>query len=379
MRLLALLGCALLGVACTEPHTESKESRLSFTVVALGLSPDSSLCVAGSAQAWGPWQPCGLALTYMGDDRWEGTAHLTPQSLEYKFTLGAWAHEALDAEGQKRPNADLTVEGQVHVHDTVLAWSDANTARRVVGQVTGQLDSLGVHEAEGLLPRKVWVWSPPQTNPPTPIQRVLVMHDGQNVVDPATSNFGVDWGVDEVLDSLVRAGAVPRTLLVTAACTAERSAEYGPGRRGARYVDWLMTELVPDVRGQYGVPEDAPTTVAGASMGGLISFIAAERHPDLVDAAICMSPAFGYAGFSYADSLKARRWGGHGVPLWFDNGTVGLEEQLQPGVDAMEKLAQTLDLDHVVKVYEGAKHFESDWGGRMPEALGWVESAWTRD
>ena len=379
MRRLALLGCVLLGVACTEPHTESKESRLSFTVVALGLSPDSSLCVAGSAQAWGPWQPCGLALTYMGDDRWEGTAHLTPQSLEYKFTLGAWAHEALDAEGQKRPNADLTVEGQVHVHDTVLAWSDANTARRVVGQVTGQLDSLGVHEAEGLLPREVWVWSPPQTNPPTPIQRVLVMHDGQNVVDPATSNFGVDWGVDEVLDSLVRAGAVPRTLLVTAACTAERSAEYGPGQRGARYVDWLMTELVPDVRRQCGVPEDAPTTVAGASMGGLISFIAAERHPDLVDAAICMSPAFRYAGFSYADSLKARRWGGHGVPLWIDNGTVGLEEQLQPGVDAMEKLAQTLDLDHVVKVYEGAKHFESDWGGRMPDALGWVESAWTRD
>ena len=56
----------------------------------------------------------------------------------------------------------------------------------------------------------------------------------------ATSNFGVDWGMDEVLDSLVRAGAVPRTLLVTAACKAERSAEYGPGRRGARYVDWLM-------------------------------------------------------------------------------------------------------------------------------------------
>ena len=73
MRRLAFLGCVLLGVACTEPHTESKETRLSFTVVAPGLSPDSSLCVAGSAQAWGPWQPCGLALTYMGNDRWEGT------------------------------------------------------------------------------------------------------------------------------------------------------------------------------------------------------------------------------------------------------------------------------------------------------------------
>ena len=189
----------------------------------------------------------------------------------------------------------------------------------------------------------------------------------------------MDWGADEVLDSLVRAGVLPRTLLIAAACTAERSAEYGPGQRGARYVDWLMTELVPDVRSQRNVPEDAPTTVAGASMGGLISFIAAERHPDLVDAAMCMSPAFGYAGFSYADSLQARDWGGHDVPLWIDNGTVGLEEQLQPGVDAMERLAQRLDLDHVVNVYEGAKHFESDWGSRMPEALKWIESAWTRE
>ena len=379
MRRLIFLGCALLGVACTEPQTESAETRLSFTVVAPGLSPDSSLCVAGSAKAWGPWQPCGLTLTYMGNDRWEGTTPLTPQSLEYKFTLGAWAHEALDVDGQKRPNANLNVEGLVHVQDTVLAWSDANTARRVVGQITGELESLGVQEAEGLLPREVWVWTSPQTNPPTPIQRVLVMHDGQNVVDPATSNFGVDWGVDEVLDSLVRAGVVPRTLLVTAACTAERSAEYGPGRRGARYVDWLMTELVPEVRSQFNVPEDAPTTVGGASMGGLISFIAAERHPEVVDAAICMSPAFGYAGFSYADSLKSRGWEGHDVPLWIDNGTVGLEEQLQPGVDEMAQLARGLDLNHVVKVYSGAKHFESDWGRRMPEALMWVESAWTHD
>ena len=57
----------------------------------------------------------------------------------------------------------------------------------------------------------------------------------------------------------------------------------------------------------------------------------------------------------------------------------GWKNNLQPGVDTMEKLAQTLDLDHVVKVHEGAKHFESDWGIRMPEALGSMESAWTRD
>ena len=31
------------------------------------------------------------------------------------------------------------------------------------------------------------------------------MHDGQNIFDPVTSSFGVDWQIDEVADSLIRA------------------------------------------------------------------------------------------------------------------------------------------------------------------------------
>ena len=38
-----------------------------------------------------------------GRRRWEGTAPLTPQSLEYKFTLGAWAHEALTPKAKNAP------------------------------------------------------------------------------------------------------------------------------------------------------------------------------------------------------------------------------------------------------------------------------------
>ena len=59
---------------------------------------------------------------------------------------------------------------------------------------------------------------------------------------------------------------------------------------------------------------------------------------------------------------------------WLPNGTVGLEEQLQPGLDDMEALLEAVGQPHVVNVYEGAKHFESDWGARLPEALLWLES-----
>ena len=372
----AVLVIAMTWISCGSRPTDDGESEheLTFRVVAPDLSPDSSFCVAGSPEAWGPWRPDGLALHYAGNGTWEGKADLPAQTLEYKFTLADWTHEALDGEGHNRPNATLVLQADTLVTDTVLGWSDANTQPRVVGQITGQLDTLGVRHGEGLEPREVWVWMPPETDAGADIERVLVMHDGQNVADPATANFGVDWGADEVLDSLIRAGMLPRTLLVAAACTAERSAEYGPGEAGETYVDWLVDDLLPEVRNRYGLEEDLPVTVAGASMGGLISFIAAERRPKAFAGAICMSPAFAYADFNYPETLKDQGWSGHDLPLWLDNGTVGLEEHLQPGLDDMEALLEAVGQPHVVHVYEGAKHFESDWGARLPEALLWMES-----
>jgi len=182
----------------------------------------------------------------------------------------------------------------------------------------------------------------------------------------------VDWGVDEVLDGLVRERAVPRTAVLAVACTADRWNDYGPGPAGATYVAWLAEELVPHVLSTAGMAQDLPVTVAGASMGGLISFIAAERHPDVFASAMCMSPAFAYNGFSYVDSLRARAWGGTRVPVWIDNGTVGLETQLQPGVDDMGTYLDSLQQTFTVRAYRGAKHFESDWGARFGEALLWL-------
>ena len=141
-------------VACgpSEPR-EAESHLLRFRVVAPGLSADSSLCVAGSPSVWGPWRPNGLALHYAGNETWEGEASLSPQTLEYKFTLADWRHEALDDQGHKRPNATLALTSDVLVEDTVRGWSDASTAMRIEGQNTGDLDTLGVRTGDGIAPR----------------------------------------------------------------------------------------------------------------------------------------------------------------------------------------------------------------------------------
>jgi len=40
------------------------------------------------------------------------------------------------------------------------------------------------------------------------------MHDGQNIVDPSTSAFQVDWQLDETADSLIRQELIEPIIIV---------------------------------------------------------------------------------------------------------------------------------------------------------------------
>jgi len=61
--------------------------------------------------------------------------------------------------------------------------------------------------------RDIWVYLPPgyrrfsRTSYP-----VLYLHDGQNVFDAATSFGGVEWGVDETAERLVRTKIIEPSL-----------------------------------------------------------------------------------------------------------------------------------------------------------------------
>ncbi|PYL07971.1 MAG: esterase, partial [Verrucomicrobia bacterium] len=58
---------------------------------------------------------------------------------------------------------------------------------------------------------------------------VLYMHDGQNVFDAATSFAGVEWGVDETAERLIRAKLIEQLIIVAVANMGEdRVHEYAP-------------------------------------------------------------------------------------------------------------------------------------------------------
>src|SRR5882757_929221 len=77
--------------------------------------------------------------------------------------------------------------------------------------------------------RDVLVYLPPGYRRSRRRHPVFYMHDGQNLFDRATSYGGVEWGVDETAERLIRAGEMQPIIVVGIAnAGAARIDEYAP-------------------------------------------------------------------------------------------------------------------------------------------------------
>lgn len=150
----------------------------------------------------------------------------------------------------------------------------------------------------GLPPRKVHVRLPPEARDPARRFRVVVMHDGDTSFWPGGS-FGQTWNVASALG---RVGDDVEDVIVVAVHPHDRNAEYthvdwSSGRRpwgqAPTYARYLAAHLVPFLDAHYPtIPLASARAVVGSSHGGLISFYAATRHPDVFGFAGAMSPSF---------------------------------------------------------------------------------------
>ena len=325
--------------------------------------------LAGNALSLGGWRPDGLEFSRVNEDVYRARFSSEAAAVECKLTLGNWDAEALDGEGFLRTNRILNIASDTLFRDSVFQWNDGTATTRLVGQVTGRVEEWGEVHIDGLLPRKVWAWMPDNDRP---IETVLFLHDGRNLFDPVLANFGVDWGVDEVLDSLNRQSDLGGIAAIGFDCTDERFTDYSWTASGRTYVQWLANEGREWARQRLGLDASVRCLVGGSSMGGLISLIAIQEHPDAFHAAICMSPAFAYKGYDHTDVLHERGVDFAHRPVWMDNGTVGLEMDLQPGIDRMTAYLNEEGACTSTHIYEGARHFEADWGERLGEAVEWA-------
>lgn len=310
--------------------------------------------------------------------RYQAVKILPKGNISFKITKGNWESVECDAVGENIANRDITI-----LHDTVIVmnvkgWKDdhpsqqkRHTASANVHIINEKFDipQLGRQ-------RRVWIYLPADYATSHKKYPVIYMHDGQNLFDEYTSGYG-EWGIDEIMDKLP---AQDESIIVGVDHGGENrimeydpyDSKYGKGR-GDDYVDFLVHTLKPYIDANYRTKKNAQhTTIAGSSMGGLISMYAILKYPEVFGNAGVFSPAFWIAPDIYKlaqqKNLPAK------ARVYFVCGDI--EDKTM--VDDMKKMADILQAKGIDEaniptvVMQGEKHNEKQWSKDFPAFYSWL-------
>ena len=143
--------------------------------------------------------------------------------------------------------------------------------------------------------KKIWVYLPKNYKVSKKKYPVIYMHDGQNLFDVKTAAYG-EWNVDETLDSIntqvivigIEHGGDKRIDELTP----YKNTKYGGGKADD-YLDFIVKTLKPKVDATYRTKtNNRNTAIFGSSLGGLVSFYAAIKYPEVFGKVGCFSPSF---------------------------------------------------------------------------------------
>lgn len=169
----------------------------------------------------------------------------------------------------------------------IFGYSQQSSASK---QVTTFLIEMPEHKTL----KKIWVYLPKEYTFSSRNYPVVYMHDAQNLFDASTS-FAGEWNIDETLDSInakVIVIGIENKELRMEELTPFKHSKYGGGKAD-EYLDFIVNTLKPKVDATYRTKTNAKNTaIFGSSLGGLVSFYAAIKYPNVFGKVGCFSPAF---------------------------------------------------------------------------------------
>ncbi len=347
-------------------------SQVKIKIVVTSNKVDSSqkVFITGNRSVLGNWDPRIIELEKLNDTSWVKEFLFEKNIvLEFKFTKGSWSDEALNENGSIPANKTLKVFNDTIIYQKINNWK--NSKGNLQGKITGKVRYHKNFNGKDILPRDIIVWLPPSydslSNKKYP---VLYMQDGQNIFDPATSSFGVDWQIDETADSLIKVKVIEEIIVVGIYNTYQRGSEYNQTDLGDAYMRFIIKELKPFIDSTYRtLPDRENTAVGGSSSGGLISFMLLWEYSDIFSKAACISPAFKISDIDFITPVKNYCGNKKDIKIYIDDGGIGLEEELEPGIDEMltalkdKGYKENQDLLWV-KDYS-AEHNEAAWAKRV--------------
>jgi len=232
--------------------------------------------------------------------------------------------------------------------------------------------------------RDVIVYLPPGYNEEKPVRYpVLYMHDGQNLFDAATAFLNQEWGLDELVEDLIREGIIEPLIIVGIYNAGEkRIEEYthvrdrkGHGGRARLHARFMVEELKPFIDREYRtLPDTANTGLGGSSLGGLATLYIGLHHPETFGKLIVMSPSVWWAQRAILREVRKAN-ARFNQKIWLDTGTCegnNPEACIRNVRDLRDALlGRGWKLGHELRHVEdeGAGHNERAWGYRMKDAL----------
>lgn len=254
-----------------------------------------------AAGSFNNWNPNDTSYTFkMNGDTFELNKSIPAGNYEYKITRGDWAKVESGADGNQKANRSLKLVKDTIIYISVLHWADEfkQLQPKHTASVNVKLLDSAFKIPQLNKTRKIWIYLPPTYQTSKKKYPVIYMHDGQNLFDEFTSGYG-EWGIDELLDKLSATGGKECIVVGIAHGGTDRLKEYNPYDskygigEGKKYIDFLVKDLKPFVDKNYRTKVHSKnTSIAGSSMGGLISLYAIANYPNIFGNAGVFSPAF---------------------------------------------------------------------------------------
>lgn len=335
------------------------------------------LYVAGNFNGWDAADK-KFILTNQSGPHTITISNLAAGHYEFKITRGSWDNVEVQSDGAGIGNRTVQLSSDTTIELNIQGWQDYFTKPEKQHTTSPRVS---IMDTAFYIPqldkkRRVWIYLPEGYTTTGQRYPVLYMHDGQNVFDAYTAAFD-EWGVDECLDSLVKKGK-PACIVVAIDNGPERINEYLPfdheqyGKaKGSQYVDFLAHTLKPFIDAHYRtLPAKEQTIIAGSSLGGLISYYAMLKHPDVFGKAGVFSPSFWIApGIKELTDLAAPGLTGK---LFFYMGELEGDADLQ----LMHVVTEKLGAHSRTKIYSVtdpvSEHNEKAWRKWFNEFYSWI-------
>jgi predicted alpha/beta superfamily hydrolase len=257
------------------------------------------------------------------------------------------------------------------------------------GQETYQPSEMGVHKVSGQVytfkilakqlncKRKIWVYLPKNYDRTNKKYPVIYMHDAQNLFDSRTA-FAGEWNVDETLDSInaqvIVVGIEHGNEKRIEELTPFKNIKHGGGNADL-YLDFIVNNLKPHIDSLYRTKIDSKNTcMFGSSLGGLVSFYAVLKYPNVFGKAGVFSPSFWFNRNEIFELLKQKKE--FKSKIYFLCGDSEGDDDMLKDLNNMEYLINSkrcscLKLNKKVIVKNG-QHNEKLWRNGFKKAYLWL-------